>query len=138
MNMSSYSCCDTASNKSSEIQSLSVLLKLVGDETRLRILCILNDDGEHCVCELIEHASDLSQSLISHHLADLKKAGLVESKKIGLRAYYTLTDEGSSIIKTVFTLTDRENGHKKNTNRSCGNGMCNVSAATRDNATCCS
>jgi len=120
MNMRSYSCCDSSSEKSKDIQSLSSLLRLVGEESRLRLLCILKDGGEHCVCELIEHASDLSQSLISHHLADLKDAGLVSSKKVGLRSYYALTDEGANIASSVFKLTDKGTERDKHkTNASC-------------------
>ena len=176
--MRSYSCCDSSSQNSKEIQSLSSLLKLVGEETRLRLLCILKDGGEHCVCELIEHADDLSQSLVSHHLRDLKDAGIVESKKIGLKAYYSLTDDGKRIVTTIFTLTNEESqteesqsksccgvnavpesaseevstdknaAIQKNVakivkkgegdeNRSCRNGLCNVSAATQNNSACC-
>ena len=108
--MRSYSCCDGSTKTSKDIQALSSLLKLVGEETRLRLLCILKDDGEHCVCELIEHANDLSQSLISHHLSDLKTAGVVGSKKIGLRTYYKLTEEGNSIVETIFSLANKGQG----------------------------
>ncbi len=111
--MRSYSCCDSNTKTSKDIQALSSLLKLVGEETRLRLLCILKDGGEHCVCELTEHANDLSQSLISHHLSDLKTAGVVESKKIGLRTYYNLTEEGNSVVKTILSLTNKEQGIKE-------------------------
>ena len=104
INMRSYSCCDSSSQNSKEIQSLSSVLKLVGEETRLRLLCILKDGGEHCVCELIEHADELSQSLVSHHLRDLKDAGIVESKKIGLKAYYSLKPRVSMKMSEISTL----------------------------------
>lgn len=131
MNMSSYNCCDNTSETSEGIQSLSALLKLVGEESRLRLLCILKDGGEHCVCEFIEHASDLSQSLISHHLADLKNAGLVASKKTGLRVYYSLTEEGAYVVRTIFKLIDIRdkkcnNKEKCGENRSCGDGVCDL------------
>jgi DNA-binding transcriptional ArsR family regulator len=138
MNMRSYSCCDKTSEKSVGIESLSVLLKLIGDTSRLRLLCILSNRGEHCVCDLAGHADDLSQSLISHHLADLKKAGLVESKKIGLRSYYMLTDHGAYVVTHVMELTNMENHNETDTNRSCRNGMCNVSAIIPDDRARCS
>jgi len=40
---------------------------------------------------------DLSQSLISHHLRDLKEVGIVSDEKQGLRVYYSLTEEGKRI-----------------------------------------
>lgn len=50
---------------------------------------------------------DVSQSLLSHHLADLREAGLVESEKRGLRAYYKLTKLGAETTDTVMSLTTK-------------------------------
>lgn len=55
------------------------ILKALGDETRLRILNLLNK-GEICVCE-IQYALDISQSNTSRHLKNLSNAGLVTSNK---------------------------------------------------------
>ncbi len=100
--MSSYSCCTSLTKESKQVTSLSSLLRLVSEESRLRLLCVLQK-GEHCVCEMMEHVN-LSQSLISHHLKDLKDAGIVEDKKKGLRVYYSLTKKGEKIINLLFTL----------------------------------
>lgn len=154
MKMCSYSCCDTTTSASMDLQDLSGLLKIVGEQNRLRLLCILRDGGEHCVCEFENHVKDLSQSLISHHLADLKQAGLVTAEKRGLKMHYSLTENGKRVTNIVFSLTqkkseqccagddcnDKTSNRKdnKNEDRSCGNGMCNVSATIRDNqASCC-
>ena len=102
MNMRSYKCCSSDDSESKKIGNLSVLLKIVSDNSRLQILCILQT-GEHCVCELIE-ASNLSQSLISHHLKDLKDAKLVSSKKVGKWVHYSLTDEGKRITNLLFQI----------------------------------
>lgn len=102
MNMNSYSCCSSKSNESKKIVALSSLLKLISEESRLKILCVL-EKGEHCVCEMMEHVN-LSQSLISHHLRDLKDVGVVEDKKKGLRVYYSLTKKGERIINSLFKL----------------------------------
>jgi len=58
---------------------LGALLRALGDETRLRIFALLTK-AELCVCE-IEDILDLSQSLVSNHLAVLRRAGLVESRR---------------------------------------------------------
>ncbi len=102
MNMSSYSCCSSKSIESKQITSLSSLLHIVSEESRLKLLCILQK-GSHCVCEMMEHV-DLSQSLISHHLKDLKEAGIVQDEKKGLRVYYTLTKKGKKIINSLLNL----------------------------------
>jgi len=102
MNMNSYSCCAPNQHQFNQVTSLSSLLKLVGEPSRLQILCILNQ-GQHCVCELEEHLN-LSQSLVSHHLKDLKSAGLVTDQKQGLKVYYSLTPSGQKITQLLFTL----------------------------------
>lgn len=102
MNMGSYSCCSSTSKESKQVESISALLKLVSEESRLKILCILQK-GKHCVCELMEHNS-LSQSLVSHHLKDLKEEDLVVSRKKGLRVYYSLTEKGKHITNLLFKI----------------------------------
>jgi len=102
MNMSSYRCCSSKTIESKKVISLSSLLKLISEESRLKLLCILRK-GKYCVCEMMEHVS-LSQSLISHHLKDLKDAGIVTDEKKGLRVYYSLTKKGKNIINLLFKL----------------------------------
>ncbi len=100
--MNSYKCCSKKSTESKRVVSLSSLLKIVSEESRLKLLCILNSN-RHCVCELMEHV-DMSQSLISHHLKDLKDAGVVENKKEGLKVYYSLTKRGRGIINSLLKI----------------------------------
>ena len=107
MNMRSYDCCNT-NQTSDTVGSLATMLKIISEPNRLRILCILQADREHCVCELLEHVPDMSQSLLSHHLADLKEAGLITSEKRGAKVYYSLTPTGADVTKTVLSLTKKE------------------------------
>lgn len=100
--MDSYSCCIPSSKESKKVSNLSALLKIVSEESRLRLLCILRC-GEHCVCEMIGH-DNLSQSLVSHHLRDLKDAGIVTYKKQGLRVYYELTAKGKRITDVLLNI----------------------------------
>ncbi len=100
-----FSCCNPSSVKSKDVSNLSLLLKITTEETRLKILCILKD-GEHCVCEIMEHLS-LSQSLISHHLKDLKDAGIILHEKRGLNIFYSLTPKGKIITDSLFNI-DKE------------------------------
>jgi ArsR family transcriptional regulator, arsenate/arsenite/antimonite-responsive transcriptional repressor len=100
--MDSYKCFIKSDQLSANIHEVSHLLKLVSEESRLKILCILRS-GAHCVCELIPHVN-LSQSLISHHLSDLKNADIVKNTKKGLRVYYSLTEKGNQIINLILQL----------------------------------
>ena len=104
MNMCSYKCCNPTEVISTTIDDRAKLLKLLGEPNRLRIMCVLNNGSEHCVCEFDDHMPDVSQSLLSHHLADLKDAGLVVSEKRGQRAYYRLTTYGETAIGHVLNI----------------------------------
>jgi len=106
MNMSSYSCCQSSSKESVNIKRISPLLKLIAEESRLKLLCILNQKN-HCVCELMEHV-DMSQSLISHHLRDLKDAKLVIDNKQSLRVYYSITPLGKAFISSLLQIQKKK------------------------------
>lgn len=71
-------------------QKVSVFFKLVGDETRLKILYAL-DNNEMCVCD-IANLLNMTKSSISHQLKLLKENGLVKSRKCGKEVYYMLDD----------------------------------------------
>ena len=51
----------------------------------------------------MEHV-DLSQSLISHHLGDLKDIEVVTDAKRGLYVYYSLTEKGKKITDLLFQI----------------------------------
>jgi len=106
MNVGSYNCCDSSSSEFKKISPLSDLLKIVSEESRLRLLYILLQ-GEHCVCEMMEHVK-MSQSLISHHLSDLKQVGLAMDEKRGQRVYYSLTSKGERITRLLFGISQKE------------------------------
>jgi ArsR family transcriptional regulator len=66
--------------------------KALGDETRQRILEILQKEGEKCVSDLVE-VFNVSQPTISHHLHFLKQANLVVSRRDGKQIYYRVNQE---------------------------------------------
>jgi DNA-binding transcriptional ArsR family regulator len=80
---------------------LTRILSAVADPTRRRILQALKERGgcsidkEVGLCASdIEQRIHLSQPTISHHMAILAKAGLVEAKKIGLWRWYRRNEIG--------------------------------------------
>ncbi len=74
-------------------------LKLIGVKARLELLYLLQQ-GSHCVCDLMGHTK-FSQSLISHHLADLEEACFISSKKEGKFVEYSLTDIGRELLHAL-------------------------------------
>lgn len=67
------------------------LLKALADETRLRILNLLNP-GELCVCD-IEEILNIQQSNASRHLNKLKVSGLIGSEKKSQWVYYHINND---------------------------------------------
>ena len=63
-------------------------LRAMAEPLRWRIIVLLAGE-ELCVCHLVE-LLDAPQSLVSHHLRALRKAGLVESEKSSYWTYYRL------------------------------------------------
>mgnify|MGYP000533245100 CR=1 FL=1 len=68
----------------------SRLFKALADETRLRILKLL-EVREMCVCEVMV-ALSLTQPTASHHLGILENAGLVKDRKEGKWVFYSIVD----------------------------------------------
>lgn len=75
-----------------EIREASDLLKVVGDLTRMRILCTLLSGEELSVGEL-QNILGMSQSAVSHQLRVLRDANLVKFRRAGKLVYYSLADE---------------------------------------------
>ena len=67
---------------------LAEVAKALGDPIRLQLVDVLRKHaGKVCVCELVP-LFDISQPTLSHHLKKLRDAGLVDSERKGLWAYY--------------------------------------------------
>jgi ArsR family transcriptional regulator len=63
-------------------------LQAVGQATRLRILEVLAD-GERCVCD-IQVAIGEQQSIVSKHLATLRRSGILTARREGARVIYRI------------------------------------------------
>lgn len=83
--------------------------KALGDETRQRILEILQAKGEQCVSDLVDYFN-VSQPTISHHLHFLKQANLVTSRREGKQIYYRANQDNITeccgILFTKLVPTD--------------------------------
>lgn len=77
----------------------SDFLKSMANENRLMILCSLIE-GEISVSELNNQIS-LSQSALSQHLASLREAGLVVSRRQSQTIYYRLNGDNAVRVLTV-------------------------------------
>ena len=71
-----------------QAERMAAISKALGDPVRLQLVDVLRKHaGKVCVCELVP-LFELSQPTISHHLKVLRDAGVVDSERRGLWAYY--------------------------------------------------
>lgn len=83
-------CCGTGSPAldADEVEALTTDLEVLAHPIRLRLLAELAGSPDPvCVCDL-EASVPVKQPTVSHHLKLLRAAGLVDSEKRGLWAYY--------------------------------------------------
>jgi len=82
--------------------------KNLADDTRLKILLLLQRESELCVCELTV-ALALSQPKISRHIAQLKLHQLLSERKVGRWVFYRLADELLLWQREVLDLSSSNN-----------------------------
>ena len=80
----------------------AAMLRLLGNEKRLMILCQLAD-GELSVGQ-IQTRVELSQSALSQHLALLRQQGVVSTRRDGQTIFYAVTDHAA--LKVIQTLAE--------------------------------
>jgi ArsR family transcriptional regulator, lead/cadmium/zinc/bismuth-responsive transcriptional repressor len=71
--------------------------KALSDPTRLTLAAALNDGGELCVCDLAWIA-ERAENLVSHHMRALRTEGLVQVRREGKMAMYSMTDRGRELL----------------------------------------
>lgn len=83
-----FQCCAKNSKEAKQLEKTYDFLRAIADPNRLRILCLLRKSSM-CVCEIFPSV-DISQKLASHHLAQLKKIGIVQESREGNFIRYSL------------------------------------------------
>ena len=78
--------------------------KILGDQTRLRVLTLLSLEGELCVC-VLTHALDELQPKISRHLALLRESTLLLDRRQGQWVYYRVNPHLPGWMRAVLAET---------------------------------
>lgn len=84
----------------SSMKHLAQTLKALSDPIRLRIVLLLQAEGELCVCDLMA-VLKLPQSTVSRHLAYLKRSCWVDIRRDGVWIYYSLSQESCIICNEI-------------------------------------
>jgi len=85
----------------------SVVLKALAHRDRLRIFDLLSSVGEKCVCDIAEFL-EISQPMTSKHVAILRDAGLLDSRKEGSLVFYRVS---TPCLVEFFKCLDRSIAH---------------------------
>jgi ArsR family transcriptional regulator len=83
---------------------VAATFKALADPTRVRLVSAIAsaNAGEVCICDLTE-PFDLTQPTLSHHLAILTRAGLVEREQRGRWAYFRLAPAARELAAAAVT-----------------------------------
>ena len=84
-------------------EAVADLSRALADPTRVSLLATIWR-GERCVCDLQVAAGDRPQNLVSHHLAVLRRAGLVDTRRAGRWIYYRPADHLDPVVAEVLGL----------------------------------
>jgi ArsR family transcriptional regulator len=86
-----------------DARRMAEVAKALGDPIRLQLVDVLRKHaGKVCVCELVP-LFDISQPTLSHHLKKLREAGLVDSERRGLWAYYYVIPDAMKELSAWLT-----------------------------------
>jgi len=89
------------------IEKLASVFNLAGNNARLKILYLLQDKHELCVCDLSDILK-MKIPAISQHLRKMKDGGIIDNEKISQTVYYHLEPEYEDLIKSFFDLLNHK------------------------------
>lgn len=84
-----------------ELFNAAEFFKVLGDSTRIKIVCLLFEYGELCVGDIVKKVH-VSRTAVSHQLRTLKDNRIVSFRKEGQMSYYRLDDEH---VEEIINLT---------------------------------
>ena len=94
-------CMDTLGEMEGSFQKMTKLLSIAGSDVRLKILFLLNAENELCPCDLADILK-MSVPAISQHIRKIKDAGIITSRRDGQTLYYSLNEDETDILNSIF------------------------------------
>lgn len=93
---------------SGSLLSLTKVLDLASNDVRLKILYLLEEEGELCPCD-ISDILGMSIPAISQHLRKLKDGNIIQSRRDAQTIYYSLTSDHMKVLRPFFKYINQEN-----------------------------
>lgn len=94
-------CMSRLDNMKGNFDRMSKLLSIAGNQVRLKILFLLNMEKELCPCDIAD-ILEMSVPAISQHIRKIKDAGIISSRREGQTIYYSLNEDETDILNTIF------------------------------------
>jgi len=93
---------------SPSLLSLTKVLDLASNDVRLKILYLLEEEGELCPCDISDILS-MSIPAISQHLRKLKDGNIIQSRRDAQTIFYSLTSDHMKVLRPFFKYINQEN-----------------------------
>jgi len=94
-------CMETLDKIEGSFQKMTKLLSIAGNDVRLKILFLLNTENELCPCDLADILK-MSVPAISQHIRKIKDAGIITARRDGQTLYYSLNEDETDILNSIF------------------------------------
>jgi DNA-binding transcriptional ArsR family regulator len=101
-------CKDILKANSEAFENLARVLELAGNEVRLKILFLLEEENELCPCDLSDILG-MSIPAVSQHLRKLKDGNILITRREAQTIYYSLKKEHIKILKPFFKFIRQSN-----------------------------
>lgn len=102
------SCREKLKTNSKSFLQLGQVLALAGNEVRLKIMFLLEEENELCPCDLSDILG-MSIPAISQHLRKLKDGNIIEARKAGQTIFYSLRNEHLKTLRPFFKIINQQN-----------------------------
>lgn len=102
------SCREKLKANSKSFLQLGQVLALAGNEVRLKILFLLEEENELCPCD-ISDILGMSIPAVSQHLRKLKDGNIIEARKEGQTIFYSLRNEHLKVLRPFFKIINQQN-----------------------------
>ena len=104
-------CREKLQTSQADFAQLSNLLALAGNEVRLKILFLLEEEGELCPCDLSDILR-MSIPAVSQHLRKMKDGNVIEARRSGQTIFYSLKPEQTMLLQPFFKHIINNNSNK--------------------------
>ncbi|WP_118194355.1 ArsR/SmtB family transcription factor [Albibacterium indicum] len=96
-------CREKLKSNAHAFDQLSGLLALAGNEVRLKIMFLIEEEDELCPCDLADILG-MSIPAVSQHLRKMKDGGVLSARRSGQTIFYSLKEEHLKLLQPFFKI----------------------------------